>query len=159
TAAFEEEWAAYCGQAHCVSCANGTNALTLAALGMGLKETDVPANTLALTAVGLHRGGARVVASEVGADGRLAEVSARAVPVLLYGRKPSSVELNARLFDAAQAHGWRPPAHATACWSFYPTKNLGALGDAGAVTTNDAGLAQQMRELCGRDDRFHDGRQ
>jgi dTDP-4-amino-4,6-dideoxygalactose transaminase len=72
---------------------------------------------------------------------------------------PSEVELNAQLFDAAHAHGWKPPAHAVACWSFYPTKTLGALGDGGAVTTNDAGLAELMVALSGRDDGFRDKRQ
>jgi dTDP-3-amino-2,3,6-trideoxy-4-keto-D-glucose/dTDP-3-amino-3,4,6-trideoxy-alpha-D-glucose/dTDP-2,6-dideoxy-D-kanosamine transaminase len=81
------------------------------------------------------------------------------VPVLLYGRAPSRGEDQARLFDAAHAHGWKPPQHAIACWSFYPTKSLGALGDGGAVTTNDPNLAAEMRQLSGRDDRFYRSRQ
>ena len=64
-----------------------------------------------------------------------------------------------KLFDAAHAHGWRPPVDATACWSFYPTKTLGAYGDGGAVTTNDMEFAATMRKLSGRDDQFHDARQ
>lgn len=71
----------------------------------------------------------------------------------------ADAESKATLFDAAHAHGWRPPAHAIACWSFYPTKTLGGLGDGGAVTTNDAELAAQMRALSGRDDSFYDDRQ
>ena len=81
------------------------------------------------------------------------------VPVLLYGRVPSKAETSSILFDAAHAHGWKPPPHATACWSFYPTKSLGALGDGGAVTTNDSQLAREMRALSGRDDQFHGERQ
>jgi dTDP-3-amino-3,4,6-trideoxy-alpha-D-glucose transaminase len=158
-AAFEEEWAAYCGQAHCVTCNSGTDALTLAAIAMGRKRVEVQANTLPLTAVGLSRAGATIAVREIGGDGRLAEVTPQAVPVLLYGRAPSAAEAAATLFDAAHAHGWKPPRAAVACWSFYPTKTLGALGDAGAVTTNDAGLASAMRELSGRDDRFYDSRQ
>jgi dTDP-4-amino-4,6-dideoxygalactose transaminase len=92
-------------------------------------------------------------------NGRLAIVGPRAVPVLLYGRAPAEAELRAVLFDAAHAHGWAPPQHGVACWSFYPTKTLGALGDAGAVTTNDASLARTMRALSGSDDRLHDARQ
>jgi dTDP-4-amino-4,6-dideoxygalactose transaminase len=157
--AFERAWAEYCGQEHCVTCGSGTDALTLAALALELAEVDLQANTLALSAMGLERGGACVRVREVDESGRLPTVSTRAVPVLLYGRAASAEELNAILFDAAQAHGWRPPRHAVACWSFYPTKTLGALGDGGAVTTNDARLARALRTLCRGDDRLHDSRQ
>ena len=159
TAAFEEEWADYCGQAYCVGCNSGTDALTLAAAALSLERAEVQANTLPLTAIGLHRAGVEVAVAEVGEDGRLAQPTPHSVPVLLFGRPPTPSEAGARLFDAAHSHGWRPPAHATACWSFYPTKTLGALGDAGGVTTHDEGLAQAMRDLSGRDDRFYSGRQ
>ena len=159
TEAFEAEWANYCGQLHCVSCNSGTDALTLAAAAMEMREAWVPANTLPLTAVGLSRSGAKVIADEVGEDGRLLMVRPQSVPVLLYGRRPSEEELDCQLFDAAHAHGWKPPSTATACWSFYPTKSLGAYGDGGAVTTNDAHLAETMRALSGRDDQLHDSRQ
>jgi dTDP-4-amino-4,6-dideoxygalactose transaminase len=142
-----------------VACNSGTDALTLAAKALELHEVEVPANTLALTATGLQQGGARVKLYDVGEDGRLTQAGCNTVPVLLYGRLPNQVELGARLFDAAHAHGWQPPPHAVACWSFYPTKTLGALGDAGAVTTNDAGLSELMVALSGRDDRFRDRRQ
>ena len=157
--AFEEEWAAYCGQRYCVACNSGTDALSLAASALGMRSAEVQANTLALTAIGLQRGGARVRIRDVGDDGRLTVIDQDTVPVLLFGRMPNEMELRCVLFDAAHAHGWKPPAHAVACWSFYPTKTLGALGDAGAVTTNDAGLAELMAALCGRDDRFRDRRQ
>jgi len=82
-----------------------------------------------------------------------------AVPVLIFGQLPRPDECPAQLYDAAHAHGWKPPTGSVAAWSCYPTKTLGALGDAGAITTNDAALAEEMRELCGRDDQFHDRRQ
>jgi dTDP-4-amino-4,6-dideoxygalactose transaminase len=134
-AAFEKEWAAYCGQTYCVACASGSDALTLAAMALELREAEVQANSYHMTALGLARGGTRLSLVEIGADGRARQASPRLVPVLLYGRFPSAAESDCILFDAAHAHGWRPPA--TVCWSFYPTKNLGALGDAGGITTNE----------------------
>jgi dTDP-4-amino-4,6-dideoxygalactose transaminase len=154
TAAFEAEWAAYCGQKHCVACGSGTDALTLSAMAMEMETASVQANTLPLTAIGLARGGARVSIVDVGAAGHPSGASADLVPVLLYGRQPDQQERGASLFDAAHAHGWRPPVGATACWSFYPTKSLGALGDAGAVTTNDDTIAENLRMLAGPDDRL-----
>ena len=159
TEAFEREWAAYCGQAYCVCCGSGTDALTLGALALGLDHAEIQANTLPLTAVGVQRAGVRIIVRDVDASGHLSEVGPSSVPVLLYGRVPSAAELNATLFDAAHAHGWKPPTHAIACWSFYPTKSLGALGDAGAVTTNSAQLAEKIAALAGRDDRLRDGLQ
>jgi dTDP-4-amino-4,6-dideoxygalactose transaminase len=159
TRSFEEEWAAYCGQKYCVACNSGTDALTLAAKALELRTARVPANTLALTAIGLQQAGAEVSIRDVTRDGHLTAAGDTTVPVLLYGRMPSALELECTLFDAAHAHGWKPPTHAVACWSFYPTKSLGALGDAGAITTNDAGLAELMVALTGRDDAFRDSRQ
>jgi dTDP-4-amino-4,6-dideoxygalactose transaminase len=157
--AFEEEWAARCGQLHAVCCNSGTDALTIAAIALGLKTATVQANTLPLTAIGLRRGGVAVRLGEVGPDGRIAHPVADAVPVLLYGRPPGKEASSAGLFDAAHAHGWKPPHKIVAAWSFYPTKTLGALGDGGAVTTDDGHLAFEMRKLCGRDDILHDRRQ
>jgi dTDP-3-amino-3,4,6-trideoxy-alpha-D-glucose transaminase len=158
TTAFEAEWAAYCGQAYCVTCNSGTDALTIAAIALNLSSATIPANTLALTGIGLHRGGARVRLSDVDGDGRmLAATAPDRVPVLLFGHLPEASAVPPSLVDAAHAHGWKPTT--TAAFSFYPTKTLGALGDGGAVTTNDAALARHMQELCGRDDRLHDGRQ
>lgn len=157
--AFEREWAAYCGQDHCVSCGSGTDALTIAALALDIRAARVQANTIPLTATGLRQAGVRIALADVDDGGRMPAPGADGVPVLLYGRSPSAGETGCTLFDAAHAHGWKPPRHAVACWSFYPTKTLGALGDAGAVTTNDRHLAQIMMDLCGRDDRLRDGRQ
>lgn len=159
TRAFEEEWAAYCGQGHAVCCNSGTDALTLAATALDMGSATIQANTLPLTGIGLHRGGARVRIAEIGSDGCLAAPHADAVPVLIYGRTPPPGQAMSMLYDAAHAHGWKPTAGSAAAWSFYPTKTLGALGDAGAVTTDDADLAAAMRELCGRDDRLYDRRQ
>jgi dTDP-3-amino-3,4,6-trideoxy-alpha-D-glucose transaminase len=157
--AFEQEWAAYCGQTFCIACGSGTDALTLAAVALDCRAVKVQANTLPLTARGLELGGATVQVVEIGEDGRLDMVTPDSVPVLLYGRNPSPSELKCRLFDAAHAQGWHPPQAATACWSFYPTKNLGAMGDAGAVTTNDAAVAAHVRALSGLDDKYRDCRQ
>jgi dTDP-4-amino-4,6-dideoxygalactose transaminase len=157
--AFEEEWADFCGQRYCVACNSGTDALTIAGLALRWSEASVQANTLSLTAVGLHRASIKLRIVDVDPEGRVHEDAVNAVPVLLYGRLPGASELRHTLFDAAHAHGWRPPEHATACWSFYPTKTLGALGDSGAVTTNNADVAAAMRNLIGIDDRLRDGRQ
>src|SRR6516164_5976154 len=97
TEAFESEWAAYCGQAYCVSCGNGTDALTLGALALGRDHAEIQANTLPLTAIGLRRAGVRVIVRDVDAIGHLREVGPSSVPVLLYGRTPSAAELNATL--------------------------------------------------------------
>ncbi len=159
THAFEEEWATYCGQKYAVCCNSGTDALTLAATALALTAAKVQANTLALTAIGLSRGGASVIIADVNSEGMLVDVTDDSVPVLIFGQLLSLEQLRAPIFDAAHAHGWKPPAHAVAAWSFYPTKSLGALGDAGAVTTNDAALANEMRHLAGRDDQLRDRRQ
>lgn len=159
TRAFEEEWAAYCGQSHAVCCNSGTDALTLAATALNLKTATIQANTLPLTGTGLHRGGANVRVVDIAPDGSLDHDGDDAVPVLIFGRLPSTGAPAAMLYDAAHAHGWKPPFDSLATWSFYPTKTLGAMGDAGAITTNDASLAEEMRALCGRDDQMRDHRQ
>ena len=159
TTKFEEEWADYCGQQYCVSCASGTDALTLSALSLDMRHATIQANTIPLTGTGLARAGCSVELSDVGEDGRAIVPTEDQVPVLLYGRLPSVAESHSRLFDAAHAHGWKPPTNAVACWSFYPTKTLGALGDGGAVTTDDEGIANTLRDLSGPDDRLRDRRQ
>lgn len=156
---FEHEWAAYCGQRFAVSCNSGTDALTLAAIALELETATIPANTLSLTAIGLNSGGAQVNLAEIDDDGRIASPGSDVVPVLLFGRLPMTWESSAVLFDAAHAHGWRPPIQATAAFSFYPTKTLGALGDGGIVTTNDPAVAERMRDLRGSDDQLRDSRQ
>ena len=159
TEAFEAEWAARCEQKYAVACNSGTDALTISAAALNLDRATIPANTLPLTGIGLSRAGARVTLAEVGDDGWMVAAAPRQVPVLLYGRIPKALHADWILYDAAHAHGWIPPAGAHAAWSFYPTKSLGAIGDAGAVTTNDAALAAAMRDICGRDDVLRDERQ
>jgi dTDP-4-amino-4,6-dideoxygalactose transaminase len=172
--AFEAEWAAYAGAAHCVSVGNGLDALSLSlrALGVGAgDEVVVPSHTFVATWLAVAAVGAVPVPAEVDPDTynlSAATVSAaltsrtRAVlPVHLYGQPFDSAAIGAAcdahgvavVEDAAQAHGARfggvrVGGHGrTACWSFYPGKNLGALGDAGAVTTDDADLARSLRLL------------
>jgi len=159
TQLFEEEWAAYCGQKYAVCCNSGTDALCLAAMALNMKRANIPSNTLPLTGIGLHRGGAAVVISEINDHGWIKEPKEEDVPVLIFGRLPEPGSSVALLYDAAHAHGWQPPGDAVAAWSFYPTKTLGSMGDAGAVSTNNESLAITLRELCGRDDVLHDRRQ
>jgi len=143
TNAFEEEWAAFCGQRYAVCCNSGTDALTLAAIALDLKTATIQSNTLPLTGIGLHRAGTEVRIADVDSNGALDGSIQDAVPVLMFGQLPAPDQQTAKLYDAAHAHGWQPPAQAMAAWSFYPTKTLGALGDAGAITTNDAALAER----------------
>ena len=172
--AFEAEFAAYCGTRHCVGVGNGLQALqlTLRALGIGPgDEVLVPANTYIATWLAVSAVGARPVPVEpspdtCNLDPRCipAAIGARTravIPVHLYGQPADMEAIHAvaarhRLSvieDAAQAHGAacrgrRAGAlgHAAA-FSFYPTKNLGAFGDGGAVTTDDADLARAIRTL------------
>lgn len=172
--AFEEEFAGFCGAAHCVGLANGLDALVLAlralAIGPG-DEVIVPSNTyiatwLAVTAVGATPVPVEPDPATHNIDPTLIEaaISPRTkvlLPVHLYGQ-PADMEVIlaiarkhglAVVEDAAQAHGAaingrRIGGHGDiVCWSFYPGKNLGALGDAGAVTTNRTDLADRVRVL------------
>ena len=173
-AAFEAEFAAYCGAAHCVSVANGTDALEL-----GLRALDIgPGDRVATVA---NAGGYSTTAIRaVGAEPlyididpstmnmSAADLACRLTPGVraviathLFGRMadlPALLEIAGRggvplVEDCAQAHGaaiggkkagsWG----ALACFSFYPTKNLGALGDGGAITTYDSRLAQRVKSV------------
>jgi dTDP-4-amino-4,6-dideoxygalactose transaminase len=172
--AFEHEFAAYCGARECIGVANGMDALHLGLLALGVGPGDeviVPSHTFIATWLAVSRCGAVPVPVEPHMDtynmdaGRIeAAITARTravLPVHLYGQ-PADMDLIlavARrhglrvLEDAAQAHGAsyrgkRLGAHGDAvAWSFYPGKNLGAVGDGGAVTTNDAGIAERIRIL------------
>lgn len=172
--AFESEFATYCDTAHTVSVANGLDALHLALRAMGVGPGDeviVPSNTYIATWLAVSQCGATPVPVEpVEATYNLdptlieAEITPRTkviLPVHLYGQ-PADMDpilTIARkhglrvLEDAAQAHGARYKGkriggHGDAvAWSFYPGKNLGALGDGGAVTTNDPELADRLRVL------------
>jgi dTDP-4-amino-4,6-dideoxygalactose transaminase len=174
-AEFEAAWAAYCGTGHAVGVANGTDALqlTLQALGIGAgHEVIVPANTFIATAAAVARAGATPVFVDVDPDtllltpdlvaAAIGPATRAVMAVSLYGNMPdlpALAGLCARagihlIEDAAQAHGaaWhgrRAGSFGTAgCFSFYPGKNLGAFGDAGAVTTNDPVLAGTIRALA-----------
>jgi dTDP-4-amino-4,6-dideoxygalactose transaminase len=171
---FEDAWAAYCGVNHAVGVANGTDALvvTLRALGITAgAEVILPTNTFIATAEAVALVGARPRFIDVDphtltmtADAVADAISPRTAAVIvvhLYGHVPNmddilTVTSRAGLpliEDAAQAHGaeWagkRAGSFGVAgCFSFYPTKNLGAMGDGGAVVTNDSELAAVIREL------------
>jgi dTDP-4-amino-4,6-dideoxygalactose transaminase len=168
---FEALWAAYCGTTHAVGVANGTDALqlTLSALGIGAgDEVIVPTNTFVASAEAVVLAGATPRFADVSPQTLLitgetlqAAITHRTRAVIvvhLYGQMPDMDELCrvteraglALIEDAAQAHGatWRGRragsfGHA-GCFSFYPGKNLGAFGDAGAVVTSDARLAERI---------------
>lgn len=171
---FEKEFAAYCDAVHCVGCGNGLDALVLImkALEIGAgDEVIVPANSFIASALAVEAVGATSVFVDcVAATGSLDIAQLEAVitprtkavmPVHLYGIPVDMVTLNALaqrhnlyvIEDAAQAHGARVGNQrigglSTASgFSFYPTKNLGALGDGGAVVTNDPALAEKIRLL------------
>jgi dTDP-3-amino-3,4,6-trideoxy-alpha-D-glucose transaminase len=172
--AFESEFAARCGADHCVAVASGLDALVLALRAMGVQAGDeviVPAHTFVATWLAVSSVGA--VPVPVDADPQtfnldpalveraLTDATRAVIPVHLYGQPADTDALRAvcaargvpLLEDAAQAHGaalhGRPTGslgHAAA-FSFYPGKNLGAFGDAGAIVTSDPGLAERARLL------------
>lgn len=172
--AFEAEYASYCEAEHAVGVANGLDALHLALLAMGVGPGDeviVPSNTYIATWLAVSQCGAKPVPVEpleatYNIDPALIEAAITPatrviLPVHLYGQ-PADLDpilAVARrhglrvLEDAAQAHGARYKgqrigAHGDAvAWSFYPGKNLGALGDGGAVTTNDPEIAERILVL------------
>ncbi|MBM9595166.1 DegT/DnrJ/EryC1/StrS family aminotransferase [Roseitranquillus sediminis] len=173
-ARFEAAWARYTGAAHCVGLGNGLDALILAlrALDVGPgDEVVVPSNTYIATWLAVSAVGATPVPVEpdpathnidpARVEAALTPRTRVLLPVHLYGQPadldPILALARARglrvVEDAAQAHGARyrgrpVGAHGdVVCWSFYPGKNLGAFGDAGAVTTDDADLAARIRRL------------
>ena len=172
--AFEAEWAAYCGCAHAVGVANGLDALTLALRALDIAPGDeviVPSNTYIATWLAVSAIGAKPVPVEpdpathnIDPNRIAAAITPRTkalLPVHLSGQPADldpilAVARNHNLAvveDAAQAHGARYKgqrigAHGdVVCWSFYPGKNLGALGDGGAITTNRPDLADRIRVL------------
>jgi dTDP-4-amino-4,6-dideoxygalactose transaminase len=172
--AFESEFAALCGTRHCVGVANGLDALhlILRALDIGAgDEVIVPSNTYIATWLAVSYAGATPVAVEP--DDRTYNLDAARLeeaitprtkaimPVHLYGQpadmdaiKEVAAPYGLKVIeDAAQAHGARYKDHSAgslgdaAGFSFYPGKNLGAMGDGGAVTTDDDALADRLRVL------------
>lgn len=182
--AFEQEFAAYCGTKHCVGVANGLDALALIIKAYGFGPGDeiiVPANTFIATLLAVSANGCTPVLVEPDWDTRLIDVNrieeavtprTKAIMVVhLYGRTVEMEkvwEVSKRyhlkvIEDSAQAHGAK--YHGIRCgnlgdasgFSFYPGKNLGCLGDGGAVTTNDDELVAKIRALrnYGSDYKYH----
>jgi dTDP-4-amino-4,6-dideoxygalactose transaminase len=172
--AFEREFAAYCGTAHAVGVANGTDAIELGLRAIGVRGGDeviVAANAAlysvtALTAIGATPAFADVddVHLLLDPDCARAAITSRTKAIVvthLYGHMADMASFRAladdsgiALFeDCAQSHGARQQSRLAGSWgdaasfSFYPTKNLGALGDGGLVTTNDAGTATRVKRL------------
>jgi len=172
--AFEAEFAAYCGAKHCIGVGNGLDALHLSLLAMGIGAGDeviVPAQTFIATWLSVSYAGARPVPVDV--DAGTANLSpdlieraitprTRAImPVHLFGQPAQIDEIAAiarrhglRIVeDAAQAHGAEYQGRRAgtlgdaAAFSFYPSKNLGAFGDGGAVVCDDEALASRIRML------------
>ena len=172
--AFEQQFAAYCGVQHAVSCGSGTEALHLAHLALDIDEGDeviMPAMTFVATALAITMCGARPVLVDVDRETALIDPLAVARAITAKTRAILAVHLFGQcadmdairdiagrhdlrvIEDAAQAHGAQlngVKAGALAdigCFSFYPGKNLGAYGDGGLVTTNDASIADRLRLL------------
>jgi dTDP-4-amino-4,6-dideoxygalactose transaminase len=171
---FEREFADYCGAGECIGVGSGTAALALTLMAAGIGAGDeviVPAHTFIASALGVVHAGATPVFCDVESDTGLIDADAAAakigprtaaiVAVHLYGQGCDMARLAplaARhglflLEDAAQAHGAKVDGARVgslgdaAAFSFYPSKNLGALGDGGAICTNDPQLATRAREL------------
>jgi dTDP-4-amino-4,6-dideoxygalactose transaminase len=173
---FEAEFAAYVGARHCIGVGNGLDALTLSLAAAGIGPGDeviVPSNTFIATWLAVSHVGATPVPVEpdlrtavITADAARAAITPRTkclIPVHLYGfpcALPAFKALASQhglflLDDAAQAHGAARDGVRVggsgqtdaSAWSFYPGKNLGAFGDGGAITTDDAELAQKLRRL------------
>jgi dTDP-4-amino-4,6-dideoxygalactose transaminase len=171
---FETDFAAWCGSAHAVGVSSGTAALELALRGLGVGPGDeviVPTNSFIATAEAVSAVGATPRLVDVDEDTALltAELVEAAltpatrcvIPVHLYGRTVEMVPLMALcrargifvVEDACQGHGAQYKGRAAGsigdagCFSFYPTKNLGAWGDGGALVTDDAGLGARVTLL------------
>ncbi len=172
--AFEAEWAAYTGAKYAVGVANGLEALHLSLRGYGIGPGDeviVPSNTYIATWLAVSHAGATPVPVEPDApiynidpariEAAITRRTKAIMPVHLYGHPADldpilavAAKHGLRVIeDAAQAHGAiykgrRIGGHGDAVgWSFYPTKNMGALADAGAVTTNDESLVLELKRL------------
>ena len=171
--AFEQEFASYCGAAHAIGVANGTEAITIALRAIGVGPGDevvVPSFTFYASAEAIPPTGATPVFCDIDPEtycatpetvrAALTPRTKAVIAVHLFGNVAPVAEIEALgvpvLEDAAQAAGstsagGRPGALGTiATFSFFPSKNLGAFGDGGAITTGDEGIAERVRTL-----RFH----
>ena len=171
---FEADFAQYCEVSHCVTVGSGTSALELSLQVLGIGPGDeviTQANTFVATCLAISRVGATpvLVDCEPGShlidvskiEERISERSRAILPVHLYGQCADMdplLEIAAKrglrvVEDAAQAHGARYRGRRAGsmgdlgCFSFYPSKNLGAFGDGGAITTSHADWAEQLRAL------------
>ena len=172
--AFEREFAAYCGAEHCIGVGNGLDALFLILRASGIGSGDevlVPANTFIATWLAVSHAGATPVPVEpletsynidpAAIEQAITSRTRAIIPVHLYGQ-PADMDAVKKIAarhgllvieDAAQAHGAGYKGNragslgGAAAFSFYPGKNLGALGDGGAVVTSDAELARRIRQL------------
>ena len=171
---FESEYSKYVSAGHCIGVANGLDALRIALTAMEVRAGDeviVPSNTFIATWLAVSHTGATIVPVEpddntynINPSNVESAITTRTkviIPVHLYGQPADLdpiLEIGKKygihiLEDAAQAHGARYKgrrigSHGDAvAWSFYPGKNLGALGDGGAITTNNAALAKRIRLL------------
>lgn len=181
---FEKDFVDYVGTSHCVGVASGLDALSLIMMALGIGEGDeviVPANTFIATALAVSVVGAKPVFVDPDIndfnidvekiEAKITKKTRAIIAVHLQGRPADMDAVNeiAQRYqlkvveDAAQAHGARYNGHrvgtmsAAAAFSFYPGKNLGALGDAGCVVTNDRELADKVRTLgnYGSDVKYH----
>jgi dTDP-4-amino-4,6-dideoxygalactose transaminase len=183
-ASFEREFAAYCGASDCIALNSGTSALHLALLAAGVGSGDevitVPFTFVASVAAVLYAG-ARPVLVEIdprsfnmdpaSVEAAITSRTKAILPVHLYGQPADMdpiLEIARRhglvvIEDAAQAHGAKYKGRTAGsigdigCFSFYPTKNLGAYGEGGAVTTSNTEYAQKIRMLrdWGQDRKYH----
>ncbi|HEX4102589.1 MAG: DegT/DnrJ/EryC1/StrS family aminotransferase [Pseudonocardiaceae bacterium] len=172
---FEREFATYCEAKACIGVANGTDALELILSGLGIGRGDeviVPTNTFIATAEAVRATGARprfvdvcpdtLLIDPAAAQAAINSSTAAIMAVHLYGQMVDPEPISAiaaahglaLIEDAAQAHGaWHQGTSAgsmgvAAGFSFYPGKNLGALGDGGAVVTSDLALADRIRSMA-----------
>ena len=166
-AAFETELGEACQAKHAVGVSSGTDALLLALMALGVAPGDEVVTTafsFFATAGVIARLGATPVFVDIEEHSfnldpvaALAAITDRCkaiLPVHLYGRLAALPKTDVPILeDAAQSIGSGPPRGLAACYSFFPTKNIGALGDAGAVVTNDAAYDDKLRLL-----RTHGGR-
>jgi len=173
--AFCKEFASYCGANHCIGVANGLDALSITLKALGIKSGDeviIPSNTFIATALAVSNINARIVLVEPdentfnlsakGLEEAISPATKAIIPVHLYGQAAEMDEImeianKHNLFvieDCAQAHGavYKGKPVGTfgiaGCFSFYPGKNLGALGDGGAIITNNKNLAQKAACLA-----------
>lgn len=173
-AAFEQAFAAWVGVDHAVGVGNGTDALVLALQAVGVETGDeviLPSHSAVATAAAVEMAGAVPVFADIEPDSRclspasvasvLTPATRAVIAVHIYGHPADMAALRALadahglalIEDCAQAHGAEFEGRRVggfgdvAAFSFYPTKNLGAIGDGGAVVTRDAALAARVREL------------